>query len=236
VAYDARRIVRRGGPQLLAILEPELARQLALRLEQAGLHALLVPESEARGEPLRVLHGERAPGGLALRTQAEALMLAAPDLLLVVSGPIARERGTGVRHRKVATGRPEEGWCVHLHRRNDARPLELDPARIELGFSVTGSARLEIATWVADLAHGVPHVPHDETFSRETPALARAETQDEALQAALVGSPARAGAGGAEEADARALYDNLAQFRFYSGWRGAVERRRQDSRAPRPGC
>jgi hypothetical protein len=56
---------------------------------------------------------------------------------------------------------PEEGFRVHFHRYSDPRPVEIDAANFEFGFTVTGSTRLEIDAWVEALA---PDVPCDDGF------------------------------------------------------------------------
>ena len=47
-------------------------------------------------------------------------------LLIVVTGPITRQRQASAKRPKVATATLEEGWCVHLHRVADPRPIEID--------------------------------------------------------------------------------------------------------------
>jgi hypothetical protein len=72
---------------------------------------------------------------------------------------------------------------------------------------------MEIAGWMAALG---TTVPVDDGFRRLAPALAPAAPDAGAaarLQDALRGADRTA-----------AILDNLAQFRFYSAWRGAVER------------
>jgi hypothetical protein len=221
---DVRLLVRRGGLHLHRVLDAGEAEAEARHLVACGLAALLVPEAEVRVRPLRALAGERGEATLALRTEEGPVIVRRGDLLLVVAGPITREYQTSSKRRRVDTARPDEGYRVHLHRRGEPRPVEIDAATVELGFAITGSARLELDAWVAEVAGGAPR---DDGFRRLPPALAPAEPEPKgALSAARsLGLAARAAAGGRH--DRVVVLDNVEQFRFYSGWRAAVERRRR---------
>jgi hypothetical protein len=230
--YDVSRLVRRGGLRLHRALETATADEIAARFREAGVAVYVVPEGEARRRPLCASRGERTESGLVLHTPEGRLIVPPQELLLVVSGPIAREPAPCLERRRFDSSRLHESWCAHLHRIGDPRPLELDPRRIELGFTVTGSVQLELESWVDELGR---EVPHDESFRRETPALAPAPSSDEGSAAWPFESPhprPRQSSGNGPPP----VYDNLAQFRFYSGWRAAVERRRPGSRAPRGAC
>jgi len=221
--YDVGLLVRRGGLHLHRILGSGAAEDEVRRLGTFGVAALRVPEAEARRRPLRTLGGERGEATLALRTEEGPIVVRRGDLLLVVAGPITREYQISSKQRRVATARPDEGYRVHLHRREDPRPVEIDAATVELGFTVTGSARLELDTWIAVVAGDAPR---DDGFRRLPPALAPAEPEPKGVLSAVgslaVSSPFAAG-GRHERA---VVLDNVDQFRFYSGWRAAVERRR----------
>jgi hypothetical protein len=222
--YEAGLLARRGGLHLHRVLGAMEAQAEADRLGSRGVTALVVPEEEARVRPLRALSGRRTGAGLSLRTQEDGpLDLAVPDLLIVVTGPIVREHQTRFERRRVDRSRPDEGRRVHLHRVREAAPVEIDPDNFEAGLSASGSARLEIEAWVAALDR---HVPRDDGFRRLPPALAPAEPEPAGplTAASSLRAPRRAGAAGGE--DEPLLLDNVAQFRFYSGWRAAVERRR----------
>jgi hypothetical protein len=143
----------------------------------------------------------------------------ADDLLAVVEGPIARERQAGGEVRRVRSARPEPGFRIHLHRRSELPPVELDPEAFSFGPGVQGSALLRLNEWVGLLARGRPR---DEGFRHLPPALGAAETSSEDA-----GTAVRAlGSGGARPRKEALLLDNVAQFRFYSAWRGTLERRR----------
>lgn len=222
-AYESGLIARASRPQLLRAAPLAVASTEAERLRALGLNVFLIPEAEARIRPIRALGGERSDGVLALRTEEGPVAVRRGELLLVVRGPIARELPLSLKRRRVDTARPDEGYRVHLHRRAEPRPVEIDVGHFEFGFAVTGSGRLELDAWVEEVAGGAPQ---DDGFRRLPPALGPAEPPPEgALAAAAALSPApRTGADASAEGPA--LYDNVEQFRFYSGWRAAVERRR----------
>jgi hypothetical protein len=221
--YEAGLLARRGGFHLHRILEPGTAAEEAARLGADSLRVVLVPEAEARCRPVRATGGRPEEGALALRTEEGPLTVRGDDLLLVVSGPITREYRPPPKRRKVATATLEEGYRVHLHRRTVLPAVELDAANFEFGFAVTGSARLELDAWVAAAA---PGVPRDDGFRRVTPALGPAgpEPKGPLAAAAALGHATR---GRSETSDDTVVVlDNAEQFRFYSAWRAAVERRR----------
>jgi len=224
-SYEAGLLARRGGLHLHRVTGAGAAAAEAARLAGLGVAVVVVPEAEARARPLRAVSGRRTPAGLALRTEEGPLEVAVADLLLVVTGPIARQHQSRLEKRR-APRRLDEGRRVHLHRRSEPRAVEIDPDSFETRDG-GASARLEVDAWVADLA---ARVPHDEDFRREPPALGPGEPELPGPLAAAASlraarrRPARR-AGGADEEEP-ALLDNVAQFRFYSGWRAAVARRR----------
>jgi hypothetical protein len=220
--YEAGLLVRRGGLHLHRVLEGRAAGTEAERLRASGLTVFLLPEAEARLRPLRAVGGERCEGALALRTEEGPLTLRRGAVGLVVRGAIAREYQTSSRPRRIFTARLEPGYRVHLHRRLEPRAVEIDAFAFEFGFAVTGSARLELDAWVGEL---VPDQV-DDGFRRFPPALGPAGAEPKGALAA-VGSLRLATAGGRRGRDeAPVVLDNVEQFRFYSGWRAAVERRR----------
>src|SRR5262245_7318257 len=90
-AFEAAQLTRRGGFHLhRAGDEPALHAEEA-RLRGKGLAATLVPEAEARLAPVVALRGRFTTGVLTVRHARGELSLAAPDVLMVVHGPIARE-------------------------------------------------------------------------------------------------------------------------------------------------
>jgi len=219
--YQAGLLARRGGFALHRVLEPGAAAEEAARLGAGGLTLVLVPEAEARTCPVRATGGEPADGALNLRTEEGALLIRGEDLLLVVSGPVVREYRPSAERRKVETATLDEGYRIHLHRRLEVPAIELDPSNFEFGFAVTGSTRLELDAWVAGLA---PGVPRDEGFRLLTPALGPSGPEPRGPLAAAVLTRTASGRRASE--DAMVVLDNAQQFRFYSAWRAAVERRR----------
>jgi len=231
--FEAGQRRKRGGLQLHRIAEETRAREAAAALGAAGLGVVLVPEDEARTPPLHALGGGLEAGGLRLRAREGDLLVGSEDLRLVVRGPIAREYQPSLQIRSVRTASLDGGYRIHLHRRADPRPVELDPGNFEFGFTVTGSSLLELLGWIGAVA---PAVPVDDEFRRLPPELSPAAAATFGVMAATAGLsrpdrgkpdfPTRAVLGGSGADEPPAVLDNVAQFRFYSGWRAAVERRR----------
>jgi hypothetical protein len=218
-AYEAGLLVRRGGLHLHRVLGGPAARAEAERLRATGLAAFLAPEAEARVRPLRAVGGERGVGVLALRTEGGPLTLRRGAVGLVVRAAITREHQTPSKRRRVDTARLEPGYRVHLYRHHESRAVEIEAFAFEFGFAATGSARLELDAWVGEIA---PDATLDDGFRRLPPALGPAETEPAGALAAAgsLGFATRA------RDEPTVVLDNVEQFRFYSGWRAAVERRR----------
>jgi hypothetical protein len=231
--YEAELLARRAGLHLHRVLARAAAEAEAVRLGGRGLAVVVVSEAEVRARPLRCLGGERGPQRLDLRTEEGRVTLRRGDVSLVVRGPIVREYQTRLTRRRIETARLADGYRVHLHLPAVSpeaavagafpRPLEIEAGNFEFGLAVTGSARLELEAWVEEVASGAPS---DDGFRRLPPALGPAEPEVRgALSAASsLGLAARDRESGRE--DGPIVLDNVAQFRFYSGWRAAVERRR----------
>ena len=221
-AYEARQRVSGGGWQLHRVLPLEQADEEAGRLSAAGLLALTVPAAEAaaRARPLHVRGGDDADG-LLLHTDEGSLRVTSGALFLIVRGPITREYQTTADVKRVRTATLEGGHRIHLHRRDDPRPLELDSLAFDFGDAALPSlsSLLTILDW---LEQAVPDTPADDAFRRVAPALAPASAHGgggrlhaaDALRAPRRGSQ-----------DGPLVLDNLEQFRAYSGWRAAVHLR-----------
>jgi hypothetical protein len=217
-AYEAAQWARRGGYHLHRAAAPADAAAERERLGGHGVAAFTLEEAAVRADadPDPALGGGFDGAALDLRTRAGRTRLAPADLLLLVKGPIAREHVARVdRLKLVRTATLEPGFRFHLHRLAGGRPVEIDPAAFELGAArAAESSLLEIAGWMARLAEAVAV---DDGFRRVPPALAPA-------------APAAPGRVAADETLRKAagrepdILDNLAQFRLYSAWRGAVER------------
>ena len=225
-AYEAARRAERGGFHLQRIAPPAAAGPEAERLAAAGLRAWLVPEAEVReaARPRRVRGGARADRTLTLRVEEEVLRLGPAAVMLVVRGAIAREYQTVAKRQKVHAATLEGGHRIHLHLQAGDPPLEIDALDFEFTDHVGAAVPtlLELSRWVEALA---AEVPVDDDFRRLAPALAPEEAAAGALRMVEALRPAR-------RADAPLVLDNLGQFRFYSAWRGIVERRRRAEGAP----
>jgi hypothetical protein len=227
--FDAQQRVRRGGPELHGARGSTAAREEAHRLESLGLRVTTVPEAEVRLalEPVAALGGALEQGGLQLRTEHGELGVSAAELLLIVRGAITRElQPTATKPRQVKTASPAPGYLFQMHRREELRPVEIDADAFEIGGprQHASSSLLELNAWVARLAE---QVAVDDGFKRLSPALAPSDVS--------AGTTAVAGVLGRRPRSPRRddeplILDNTAQFRFYSGWRSALERRRRSDR------
>lgn len=221
-AFEADQRLRRGGYQLHRIAAPEAAREDVERLQAAGLRVRVVPEGEARAaaSPDLALGAIWDGRALALRTVEGPREVRRGALLLMVRGPIARAREEPHRHfKRVRVAGPSEGHRIHLHLRTGPQPIELDPDNLEMGEApAAGSVLAALLGWLREIAEGAAV---DEGFRFVTPALDVAQPPLPSAAQALDHARARKGA-------RPMLLDNVAQFRFYSGWRAAVERAARD--------
>ena len=220
--YESALRHRRGGYALEAVLDPAAAEEEAVRLRAAGLVVFLVPESLTRAEPWLATGGVRETDGLRLRGAHGVRHVSGPDLRLVVKGPIVREYQTPFQRRKVQTARLEDGYRFHLHLRASPEILEIDPGDFdfEARTLLFGSSRLEMEDWIDSLAR---EVTVDDAFRHATPALGPGSPSSKGPLAATAALSRSAATGRESEAT---VHDNLRQFRFYSSWRGVVERDR----------
>jgi hypothetical protein len=217
--FEASLRVRRGGPHLHRILPAPEADAEAARLRGRGLAVVEIPEEEVRGaEPVSATRGGPDGGALALGTSEGRLRLEAADVLLIVGGAITREYQSTADRKRLRVASLEPGYRIHVHRRADPRPLELDPAAFDFGRGGADTgAQLQLSGWLEVL---FPAAPRDDSFRLVIPALAPA-------------APAAASSADAADAlarrrlgPARPVLDNLAQFRFHSAWHAAALRRR----------
>ena len=214
--YEAGQWARRGGYHLHRAAADAEAAAARERLAAQGIAAFTFDEAAVRAaaEPEPALGGRFDGQALRVRTPAGPVDIAGADLLLVVKGPITREHPPMDSLRWARTATLEPGFRFHLHRRDAPRPVEIDPAAFDFGHRARESSLLEIAGWITALAAAAPV---DDGFRRSAPALA--------LAAPAAGAAARPeDALRTSAAPPLAILDNVAQFRFYSAWRGAVER------------
>jgi len=215
--YEARQRIRRGGYQLERILPAAAAAREEARLSEAGLAVRTLPEAELRLAPQKVRGGGIEPDTLRLTLAAGERRVAAGDLLLIVRGPILREHQASAARQRFRTASPEPGFRIHLHLLAVEPALELDPADFHFrgGPRASGSSHAEIEGWLKAWA---PSGPVDDGFRRLPPALApAAKTDPSELALAATREPRRS--------PGPLLLDNLAQFHFYSAWRGELARR-----------
>lgn len=224
--FDAERRVRQGGCQLHRIAPAAEARAEAARLRAHGIRAEVIAEAGVReaARPVLVLGGRMDGEVLAMRTDEGPAAVEARELLLVVRGPIVREYMAELPGRNRPRSVPlEGGHRIHLHRRASPRPLELDPGSFEFGGPGEGgpaSSLVRLAGWIAGLGGGVAV---DEGFRLLSPALAPSAGEAKGVLSAVDALRAPTGRKRRGRGE-RVVLDNLAQFRFYSAWRGLAER------------
>jgi hypothetical protein len=219
--FAADQLARRGGFHLVSIGEAGEARSAVLRLESDGLSALVVSEKDVReaARPFQAFRGSFHRGALQASGPEGALEIGKAEALLLVRGEVVRARQAPLDLKRIEGGPLEPGLRIHLHRLSDPRPLELDPGDFESAEPpLTGSTLLEINRGLAEL---FPSLKEDTGFRHELPALAP-QAPPEAGVSALAHGLRGEGRGKNEPV----ILDNLTQFRFYSAWRGTVERRR----------
>lgn len=198
-------------------------------LKEKGLDLFVVPEETvARSRNPILLESidiSSTPAQCTLRDDAEGPAsrreLSEPDIALIVSASIRREKvkdQTSLRIRSET--RLEDAWLVHLHLRSQTRPWEIDPRRT--GYKGVGlaSAHMSTVELVRRLSAGAPH---DEAFKNIVPALSPGvDEQNEPTSLKTTPKPT-----GKEPK--LVVLDNVAQFREYSAWRGALEIARRHS-------
>lgn len=214
-AFEAGQQLRRGGFQLHRIAPEAEARKERARIAAQGVRVVLLRERTLAVEPLVVVGGALEARRLLGRTADGRLEWSLEDLLLVVKGPIQRQyQAEDTNVRRLRSASPSEGYRFHLHRLSDPRPLELDPEGFDFDAERgrVASSLLRLTTWMEAFE---PRPRVDDSFRFLPPALGASETGGTTARA-LGRPPQRKGVG--------VVLDNLRQFRFYSAWRGALER------------
>lgn len=224
-AYEASLRVRRGGLQFLRVVaSTEQAAREAEHLAARGLALIQAPEVEARAalSPVVALGGRLENGALLLRADGAEVVVGTSDLRFAARGPIVREYEAGAERKGLQTASLDPGYRFHLYRAEEKHPIELDPSSFSFeGATASASSLLVLARWIEAIAGSATI---DDDFRRLPPVLAPAQpSAADAAAEALIG---RRHKGGAKGKPAPAILDNVAQFRFYSGWRAAAERRR----------
>ncbi len=194
--------------------------------KEIGLTFLALPEhtvAPARNPiVLESVDLSAAPLQCTLRHHAEAPAtrreLIEPDVALIVSASIKRERvkdASSLRAR--ADSRLQDAFLVHLHLKKEARPWEIDPRRTGYEGASLASAHMSTLDLVRRLS---VRAPHDEAFKTIVPALSLGADPPSDL------TGLKKTAKGAGKEPKVIVLDNVAQFREYSAWRGAVGKQR----------
>lgn len=220
--FEAAQRVRRGGLDLWRSLPAAVAGAEVARLAAAGVKAAAIPERAVRqaSRPSAAVGGRIEGRSLLARCAGGTLRIEETGVLLVVQGDITREYEAVPRARRPRTATLDPGCRIHIHLRESSAPVEIDPGNFDFGkVGVGRSSLLTVLDWLTSVA---PNAPVDHGFRRQAPALAPAEADISGPAAAarvLSRSVSSSRKGGVA-----AILDNLAQFRFYSAWRGAAER------------
>ncbi len=192
-------------------------------LRENGLVPLVVAEetiSRSRNPVLlESIQPEAAPLQCTLREDREAPPsrrdLRESDLTLIVSASIRRERvKDGASPRNRPETRLEDAWLIHLHLKGEARPWEIDPLRTSyegVGLASAFMNTLELVRRLSKVA------PHDESFRNIVPALSPGADPRRDLETLAPTAKKK------DKEPKVVVLDNVAQFREYSAWRGAVE-------------
>lgn len=192
-------------------------------LKAAGLRVLIVPdETVARSRnpiPIESIDSLAEPAQCTVREDPETPPsrrdLRAGDLALIVTASIRREKVKDETPRRTpADSRLEDAWLVHLHFKAGARPWEIDPLKTAYEGAGPASAYMRTLELVRRLQ---AFAPHDDAFKNMVPALSPGADPRTALA-----SFAPANQKKSKEPKVVVL-DNVAQFREYSAWRGALE-------------
>lgn len=222
--FEAAQLARRGGLDLWRSLPADAADAELARLAAAGVKAAALSESGVRqaSRPPVAIGGRMEGGSFVARCAGATFRIEDAGVLLIVQGEITREYGAVPAARRARAAGLDPGCRIHVHLRESAGPLEIDPGNFDFGDALLGrSSLLTLLGWLASAA---PSAQVDHGFRRQAPALAPAEADlsGPAAAARLLSRPPSSSRKGAEAP----ILDNLAQFRFYSAWRGAAERRR----------
>lgn len=224
--WEARQWQAASRYRLVKISQEAGEDRLESNLRGMGLDALVVSgEMVARARnpiPIESIDVSVQPTICGLRENPEALPsrqeLNEGAITLIVSGPIKRERQKPQTSKVHLDSRLEDAWLVHLHLRDETRPWELDPSRTGFEGAALASAHMQTLELVRRLSTSVPM---DEAFRNVVPALSPGVDPLDDLPGVknTSGNPQ-------DKRQKAVMLDNVAQFREYSAWRGAVERLR----------
>ncbi|HRB12001.1 MAG TPA: hypothetical protein PKU70_03240 [Vicinamibacteria bacterium] len=232
-AWEARQWQAASRYRLVRVSNEPADGPLESALKTKGLRVFIVPdETVARSRnpiPLESIDPLADPVQCTVREDPEAppsrRALREQDLSLIVSASIKRQRVKDEAPRRTtADTRLEDAWLVHLHIRGEARPFEIDPQRTAyegVGLASAYMRTLELVRRLQSFA------PHDDAFKNVVPALSPGAEPRSGLE-----TFASAASRKKSKEPKVVVLDNVAQFREYSAWRGAIEIAQQDE-APR---
>ncbi len=227
-AWEARQWQAASRYRLVRVSTEPADGPLESGLRARGLRVLIVPgETVMRSRtpiPLESIDPFSVPAQCTVREDAEApparKVLREQDLALIVSASIKRERVKDQTSRRPPVDtRLEDAWLVHLHIRGEARPWEIDPRRTAYegpGLASAYMQTLELVRRLQALA------PHDDAFKNVVPALSPGADPLSGLES-FASTPQKK-----SKEPKVVVLDNVAQFREYSAWRGAIEITQRD--------
>jgi len=222
--WDARQWQAASRYRLLRVmLEPQVGEPLAA-LRAKGLQPFVVHGdvvAQARSPiPVESIDNSALPLHCTVREEPEGVVsrkeLSEPEIALIISAPIKRERQKEQRSRPRQDTRLDEAWLVHVHLRHETRPWEIDPRRTAFEGPGLASAHMRTLELVRRLSVAAPF---DEAFKNIVPALSPGADPSNEL-AGLQGSRTKP----RDKEQKTIVLDNVTQFREYSAWRGALER------------
>ncbi|MEO8500104.1 MAG: hypothetical protein ABI565_04260 [Vicinamibacteria bacterium] len=222
-AWEARQWQAASRYRLLKISTEPANGEFESGLRERGLVPLVVPDDTIARSRNPVLIESMDPNVSPLQCSLREDPEAAPsrrelreqDVMLILSASIKRERVKDqAPSRARADTRLEDAWLIHLHVVGEPRPWEIDPLRTSYegpGLASAFMRTLELVRRLSTLA------PHDESFRNIVPALSPGADPLRELQALAPAAKKKA------KEPKVVVLDNVAQFREYSAWRGAVE-------------
>jgi hypothetical protein len=223
--WEARQWQAASRYRLLRISSEPSDGALETGLRAKALRVLAIPEEtivRARNPiPVESIDPTLSPAPCTIREDPEAppvkTSLVEPDIALIVSATIRREKvkEQASRGGTPGEGRLEDGWLVHFHFRGGTRPWEIDPRKTTYEGAGLASAYMRTLELVRRLS---TRVPHDEAFKNTVPALSPSTDSLIDLKSFGPSAPGRK-----NKEPKVVILDNVAQFREYSAWRGAVE-------------
>lgn len=223
-AWEARQWQAASRYRLVRVSTEPADGPLESGLKAKGLRVFIVPDATvARSRnpiPLESIDPLADPLQGTVREDPESppsrRALRPEDLSLIVSAAIKREKvKDAAPRRSPADTRLDDTWLVHLHLKGEARPFEIDPQRTAYEGVGLASAYMRTLELVRRLQ---AFAPHDDAFKNVVPALSPGADPLNGLESFSSGTDKKKG-----KEPKVVVLDNVAQFREYSAWRGAIE-------------